>query len=43
MHAYGFGNSPIVMWMIAIVLAEAAFLAWGYTAHRRTGRLAVAA
>ncbi|HEX7489660.1 MAG TPA: cytochrome c biogenesis protein CcsA, partial [Anaeromyxobacteraceae bacterium] len=43
MHAYGFGNSPIVMWMLLIVAAEAAFLAWGYLAHRRTGRLEIAA
>ena len=43
MHAYGFGNSPIVMWMLIIVAVEAAFLAWGYLAHRRTGRLEIAA
>jgi len=43
MHAYGFGNSPIVMWMLLIVAAEAAFLLWGFLAHRRTGRLEIAA
>ncbi|GEJ58023.1 cytochrome c biogenesis protein CcsA [Anaeromyxobacter diazotrophicus] len=35
LHAYGFGNSPIVLWMVVVALAEAAFLGWGWLAHRR--------
>ncbi|HEX8908754.1 MAG TPA: cytochrome c biogenesis protein CcsA [Anaeromyxobacteraceae bacterium] len=35
MHAYGFGNSPIVKWMVLVALVEAAFLIWGWAAHRR--------
>lgn len=35
LHAYGFGDSPIVIWMVLIALAEIAFLAWGGFAQRR--------
>lgn len=37
LHSYGFGDSPIVMWMIVVALAEAAFLGWGYYRYRRNG------
>ncbi len=45
MHSYGFGDSPIVAWMIAVATAEGAFLALGLVARRKYGhgpRLAVA-
>jgi cytochrome c-type biogenesis protein CcsB len=35
LHSYGFGDSPVVRWMLIVAVAEVAFLAWGYTAHRR--------
>ena len=35
LHAYGFGNSPIVKWMVLVAAAETAFLVWGWAAHRR--------
>jgi cytochrome c-type biogenesis protein CcsB len=35
LHAYGFGNSPIVKWMALMALVETAFLVWGWLAHRR--------
>jgi hypothetical protein len=35
LHAYGFGNSPIVKWMVLVAVAETAFLVWGWAAHRR--------
>jgi cytochrome c-type biogenesis protein CcsB len=40
LHAYGFGDSPIVKWMALVALGEAAFLAWGWTAARRSGEAA---
>jgi cytochrome c-type biogenesis protein CcsB len=39
-HSYGMGDSPVVMWMLIVAVAEAAFLAWGLWAHRRNGALA---
>ena len=35
MHSYGMGDSPVVMWMVIVALAEAAFLAWGLVAYRK--------
>jgi cytochrome c-type biogenesis protein CcsB len=35
MHSYGFGDSPVVKWMVIVALAEAAFLVWGWLAYRR--------
>jgi len=35
MHSYGMGDSPVVMWMVIVGVAELAFLAWGYAAFRK--------
>jgi len=35
MHSYGMGDSPVVMWMLIVALAEIAFLAWGVAAFRK--------
>jgi len=35
MHSYGMGDSPIVMWMVAVALAELLFLGWGILAYRK--------
>jgi len=35
LHAYGFGDSPVLMWMIVVAAAEAAFLALGWAAQRK--------
>ncbi len=35
MHSYGMGDSPVVMWMVLVALAEAAFLAWGLWSFRK--------
>ncbi|HTP53158.1 MAG TPA: cytochrome c biogenesis protein CcsA [Anaeromyxobacteraceae bacterium] len=35
LHAYGFGDSPVLMWMIVVAVVEAAFLALGWAAHRK--------
>lgn len=35
MHSYGMGDSPVVLWMVIVALAEAAFLGWGIVAYRR--------
>ena len=35
MHSYGMGDSPVVMWMLIVALAEVAFLAWGVAAFRK--------
>jgi len=35
MHSYGFGDSPVVAWMVAVALTEAAFVLGGWLAHRR--------
>ena len=35
MHSYGgMGESPVVRWMAIVALVEAAFLLWGWAAHR---------
>ena len=35
MHSYGMGDSPVVMWMVIVALAETAFLVVGILAHRK--------
>ena len=35
MHSYGMGDSPVVMWMVIVALAETAFLVVGTLAHRK--------
>ena len=41
LHSYGMGDSPVVMWMTIVAVAEAAFLVWGWTkAKRQTALLA---
>jgi cytochrome c-type biogenesis protein CcsB len=35
MHSYGMGDTPVLMWMLLVALAEAVFLAWGTLAYRR--------
>ncbi|MBI2838590.1 MAG: cytochrome c biogenesis protein CcsA [Acidobacteria bacterium] len=35
MHSYGFGDSPVVRWMIMVAAVEGVFLAWGLFADRR--------
>jgi cytochrome c-type biogenesis protein CcsB len=35
LHSYGFGESTVVNWMIALGLVEIIFLAVGWVAHRR--------
>jgi len=35
LHSYGFGDSPVVTWMIVVALAEAAFLVAGLASHRK--------
>jgi ABC-type transport system involved in cytochrome c biogenesis permease subunit len=37
LHSYGFGDSPVVKWMIIVALAEASFLLWGWGAYRKRG------
>lgn len=39
MHSYGMGDSPVVMWMLLVALAETLFLAWGIWAHRKNRAL----
>jgi len=36
MHSYGMGDSPVVMWMVIVALAEVLFLGWGVAAHRKS-------
>jgi cytochrome c-type biogenesis protein CcsB len=36
LHSYGFGDSPVVTWMVIVALVEAAFLGWGWVAYRRS-------
>jgi ABC-type transport system involved in cytochrome c biogenesis permease subunit len=43
MHSYGMGDSPIVMWMVITLVAELAFVGWGWAAHRKQQALAAAA
>lgn len=35
MHSYGMGDSPVVLWMALVALAELLFLGWGLWAYRR--------
>jgi cytochrome c-type biogenesis protein CcsB len=35
LHSYGFGDSPVLTWMVVVLAAEIAFLAIGYAAYRR--------
>jgi ABC-type transport system involved in cytochrome c biogenesis permease subunit len=35
LHSYGFGDSPVVIWMIVVGAVETAFVVWGWLAHRR--------
>ncbi|MFO0585856.1 MAG: cytochrome c biogenesis protein CcsA [Anaeromyxobacter sp.] len=39
MHSYGMGDSPVVMWMIIVALAELFYVGAGWLAHRRNGGL----
>jgi hypothetical protein len=43
MHSYGMGDSPIVIWMIVILVAELAFIGWGWAAWRKGRALPAAA
>jgi cytochrome c biogenesis factor len=38
LHSYGFGDSPVLMWMVIVAAVEAGFLAWGWSAHKRAQR-----
>jgi ABC-type transport system involved in cytochrome c biogenesis permease subunit len=35
MHSYGFGDSPVVTWMVVVALAELAFVGAGWWAWRK--------
>jgi cytochrome c-type biogenesis protein CcsB len=35
MHSYGMGDSPIVKWMLVTLVAELAFITWGWIAYRK--------
>jgi ABC-type transport system involved in cytochrome c biogenesis permease subunit len=35
MHSYGMGDSPIVTWMVVSLVAELAFIGWGWAAYRK--------
>jgi len=35
MHSYGMGDSPVVMWMVLVAVAETVFLIWGVLVHRK--------
>ncbi len=41
MHSYAMGDSPVVLWMVAVAVLELAFLSWGLVAQRRNDRAAV--
>jgi cytochrome c-type biogenesis protein CcsB len=38
MHSYGMGDSPVLVWMFLVALAEALFITWGALAYRRARR-----
>ncbi len=40
LHSYAMGDSPVLMWMVLVALAETAFLVWGLLAQRRQERIA---
>jgi len=42
MHSYGMGDSPVVMWMVIVALAETAFLVWGWAAYRNQAAIPAA-
>jgi cytochrome c-type biogenesis protein CcsB len=35
LHSYGFGDSPVVKWMIVALVVESAFVLWGWAAYKR--------
>jgi len=35
-HSYAMGDTPVLLWMVLVALAEAAFLVWGAVAYRRS-------
>jgi cytochrome c-type biogenesis protein CcsB len=37
-HSYAMGDTPVLMWMLLVALAEALFLVWGAVAYRRAAR-----
>jgi cytochrome c-type biogenesis protein CcsB len=43
LHSYGFGDSPVVTWMIIVGVVETAFVVWGWLAYRRQEPAAAAA
>jgi cytochrome c-type biogenesis protein CcsB len=43
LHSYGFGDSPVLTWMVIVAAAEIAFLGWATAAWRRSGRAELAA
>ena len=43
LHSYGFGDSPVVTWMIIVGAVETAFVVWGWLAYRRQRPAAAAA
>jgi len=43
MHSYGFGDSPVLAWMIVVALVELAFVSAGWIAWRRNATAAAAA
>jgi ABC-type transport system involved in cytochrome c biogenesis permease subunit len=38
LHSYGFGDSPVVNWMIVVAVVETAFVLWGWVAYRKQQR-----
>jgi cytochrome c-type biogenesis protein CcsB len=43
LHSYGFGDSPVVTWMVIVGAVETAFVVWGWLAYRRQHPAASAA
>jgi ABC-type transport system involved in cytochrome c biogenesis permease subunit len=43
LHSYGFGDSPVVTWMIVVGVVETAFVVWGWLAYLRQRPAAAAA
>ena len=35
LHSYGFGDSPVVKWMIVVGVVESAFVLWGLAAYKK--------
>jgi cytochrome c-type biogenesis protein CcsB len=35
LHSYGFGDSPVVKWMIVAAVVESAFVLWGWAAYKK--------